>query len=85
VGEVRLRGRHELVGAVLRHDRERHPLGVLRAHDVERRRLEVAVDADVRRRPDLEVEVGASLLDEEAEQFVQVQHPWDIGHWVARL
>jgi hypothetical protein len=25
------------------------------------------------------VEVGTSLLDEVPEQFVEVQHPWDIG------
>ena len=57
------RRRDELLGALLRHDRERDALGLDRRHRGVVGALEAAVDADERRRADLDVDVGRAALD----------------------
>src|SRR5439155_6122736 len=71
--EVGLGVGHELVGPLLGHDGERHPFGVGSVDNFEGAGLEVAVDADERRRADLDVKVGRPLLHHVAEQVVQIK------------
>ena len=85
VGEVGLAAVHELVGPVLRHDREGHALGVGGRHERERRRRQVPVDAHERGRAHLDVEVGAPLLDRVPKQLVEIQHVLLIGTLRPRL
>ena len=74
VGEVGLGAPDELLGALLRHDRERDPLGLDRRHRGEVGPLEAAVDADERRRADLDVHVRGAPLHGVAQQLIQIQH-----------
>ncbi len=56
-------GGDELLGALLRHDRERDALGLDRRHLGVVGALEMPVDADERRRAHLDVDVGRAAFD----------------------
>ena len=73
VGEVGLVVVEELVGARLGHERERDALGVGRRDLVAVPGLQVAVDAEERRRADLDVHVGASRSNGLAQQVVEIE------------
>ena len=77
VREVGFARRDELLGALLRHDRERDALGLDRRHRRVVDALEAAVDADERRRAHLDVDVGRAALDGVGEQLIEIQHAGD--------
>jgi len=74
VREVGLGARDELLGALLRHDRERDAFGLDRRHRRDVGAVEVTVDADEGRRADLDMDVGRPLLDGVAKKLIQIQH-----------
>ncbi len=73
VGEVGLVVIEELVGAGLRQERERDALGVGRRDRLAVPGLEVAVDPEVRRRADLDVDVGCLEPDGLTQQVVEIE------------
>ena len=78
IGEVGLGRADELLGALLRHDRERDPLGLHRRDRCEVGPIEPAVDAEERRRAHLDVYVRSAPLYGVAKQLIQVQHWRDL-------
>ena len=74
VGEVGLGARDELFCPLLRHDRERDPLGLDRRDRGQIRPVEPAVDANERRRTDLDVHVRSAALYGVAKQLIEIQH-----------
>src|SRR5205823_11606610 len=83
VGEVGFGTGDELLGPLLRHDRERNPLGLHGRHRGEIGPIEPAVDANERRRTDLDVNVRRAPLYGVAKQLIEIQHWGDhpFGPW----
>ena len=72
--EVELPAIRELVAAVGRHELAGDPLELTGRARLRGHRFEVPVDPDVGRRPDLQMQVGATALEQVMQELGQVGH-----------